>query len=177
MDFSFSKSQQMLKKSARDFLKKGCKELAREAEEMPEGFSPKSWKKIADLGWLGIGIPEEYGGIGGDFFDHAIVLQEMGNFLFPGPYIASTICSSSLIHEFGSDIQKEALLTQMTDGETIVIPTLIAPEPFAGESQKDTLRIENDGSFIFTGTRLFVPYALSADYFLILVDSIPDDTV
>ncbi|MBW1848930.1 MAG: acyl-CoA/acyl-ACP dehydrogenase [Deltaproteobacteria bacterium] len=172
MDFSFSKSQQLLQKSARDYLKKECKELAREAEETAEGYSPETWKAIADLGWLGIGVSEQYSGIGGDFFDHTVVLQEMGRFLFPGPFIPSGVCATYLIHRFGSDKQKEVILPKMIEGKTIVIPALIHPEPYAGESfiEDDVIENTENGSCLFSGTRLFVPYADSADLYLIPVE-------
>jgi len=163
----------MLQQSARDYLKKECKELARDAEEIAEGYSAKTWKAIAELGWLGIGVSEEYGGIEGDVLDQTVVLQEMGRFLFPGPFIPSGVCATYLVHRFGSDKQKASILSEMTDGKLIVIPALIDPEPFVGgeyindEINKD---LKKEG-YLFSGTRLFVPYADSADVYLVPVRS------
>jgi alkylation response protein AidB-like acyl-CoA dehydrogenase len=62
MDFTFTEEQEMLRTSARDFLETECTEkLVREVEDGDIGYSPELWKKIADLGWLGLTFPEEYG--------------------------------------------------------------------------------------------------------------------
>jgi len=178
MDFSLSKSQQMLKKSVTDFLKKECRELAREAEELSEGYSPQIWQKIADLGWLGIGIPEGYGGLGGDFFDHIIVLQEMGRSLFPGPFIPSAVCASRLLLEFGSESQKADLLPLMLDGKLIIIPALFQPDSFAGECHYENCQFSEtgDGKYKISGNRLFVPYASTADYYLVSFDQVQNQS-
>ncbi len=167
MDFSFSKARQMLEKSARDFLKKDCRDLARQAEEMAEGYSPESWGKIADLDWSGIGIPEDYEGMGGNIVDQVVLLKEMGYYLFPGPYIASAVCAAALIADYGTPDQKKALLPPMARGKIIVVPATHRPEPFAGECGPERLQREADGGYILTGIRLFVPYAASADHFLV----------
>ena len=65
MDFGFSEDQEMLRQSARDFLGKECPmTLVRKLMEDESGHSPELWKKMADLGWLGLILPEEYGGLG-----------------------------------------------------------------------------------------------------------------
>ncbi len=179
MNFTFSKSQQMLQKSARDFLRKECQDAAREAETSAKGFSSETWQKIAELGWLGIGIPEEYGGIDGDFFDLIILLQEMGRVLFPGPFIPSTVCVGQLINEFGTEEQKGHFLLKMTTGDIIVSPALHSPHQYAGEFQADRCEAfrNNHDRFILSGSRVFVPYASSADYFLFPFDICHDRTI
>ena len=65
MDFDLTKDQQLLMNSARDFLKKeGGTILIREMEKDERGYLPEHWQKMADLGWLGVVIPEQYGGLG-----------------------------------------------------------------------------------------------------------------
>ncbi|MBI2867266.1 MAG: acyl-CoA dehydrogenase family protein, partial [Chloroflexi bacterium] len=60
MDLGLSEQQEMLKKSARDFLDKECpKKLVRAMEQDDKGYTPELWRKMADLGWLGLVIPEE----------------------------------------------------------------------------------------------------------------------
>jgi hypothetical protein len=87
MDFGITKEQEMLKKEARKFLEKECtEELVRNVEKSERGYSPELWKKIADLGWLGLSFPEAYGGLGGNLIDQMIIYEEMGKAMFPGPY-------------------------------------------------------------------------------------------
>ena len=76
MDMSFSEEQEMLRKTARDFLIDNCpKSFVREMEEDDAGYTPELWRKMAGLGWMGLIIPENYGGIGGSFLDLAVLLE------------------------------------------------------------------------------------------------------
>jgi len=84
MDLDFSQEQVMFRTTCRDFLSKECPgTLVRELESSEGGYSPELWRKIADLGWLGLTFPEKYGGLGGDFIDLAILYDEMGRANFP----------------------------------------------------------------------------------------------
>ena len=87
MDLGLSEPQQMLKTSARDFLAQECPHaLVRAMEDDPRGYPPDLWRKIADLGWLGLALPEAYGGTDGDFVDLCVLLEEMGRALLPTPF-------------------------------------------------------------------------------------------
>lgn len=79
MDFGLTEEQGALQKSASEFLTKEAKEIARETEEREEKYSPELWQKMADLGWMGVSFPEEYGGNEGDFIDLILLLEEMGS--------------------------------------------------------------------------------------------------
>ena len=171
MEFSFSKSQELLRKSAVDFLRKECKDLAREAEETTQGYSSEKWENIADLGWLGVGISEEYGGIEGNRIDFIILLEEMGKELFPGPYIPVMGCSE-LIFEFGTVEQKKKLLPKITKGELIIVPAFIEPAPYVGKCSVENNLDKKKGNYILSGTKLFVPYANTADYFIYKRDNL-----
>ena len=77
MDFALSEQQEMLKKAASEFLAKECtKKLVREMEKDEKGYSPDLWKKMADLGWMGLVYPEQYGGSGMTFLDLAVLIEE-----------------------------------------------------------------------------------------------------
>ena len=70
MDLGLTEEQEMLKMTARDFLERECpKALVRDLMEDELGYPPEMWRKMADLGWMGLVLPEKYGGVGGDFFD------------------------------------------------------------------------------------------------------------
>lgn len=84
MDFSLSEEQEMLKTMARDFLEKECPEsLVREMERDDKGYSPELWRKIADLGWLGLIYPEKYGGTGGNILDWSSSTRRWVGLCFP----------------------------------------------------------------------------------------------
>src|SRR6266567_2217646 len=89
MDFAFSEEQEMLRRSARDFLTKECSsKVVRRLMEADDSYDAALWKKIAGLGWTALGIPESYGGVG-TFLDLIVVLEEAGRALLPGPFFAT----------------------------------------------------------------------------------------
>src|SRR4030095_9028745 len=90
MDFGFSEEQEMLRSSARDFLtKEAPMTYVRNMMEDEVGFTGDLWKKMAELGWLGLILPEAYGGSGLDFVDLIVVLEEMGRGVLPGPLLST----------------------------------------------------------------------------------------
>src|SRR2546422_3993459 len=87
MDFAFSPDQQLLKNSARAFLDEHMKPAAvRLLWEDPRGESETTWKEMAQHGWLGLSLPEAYGGSALGMIETAILLEEMGRAAAPGPY-------------------------------------------------------------------------------------------
>ena len=97
MDITFAEAQEILRKMARDFLSTECpKTKVREIEESTEGYSPELWKKMAELGWMGLIIPEEYDGMGYTFQDLTVLMEETGRNILPGPLVC-TIVSTFLL--------------------------------------------------------------------------------
>lgn len=169
MNFDLSEEQKILKKSAHDFLAKECpKEKVRQIEEGDLGYSEDLWRKMADLGWMGLIIPENHGGIGGSFLDLTILLEEMGYNICPGPFISTVVLGSLPILLAGSEAQKAEFLPQIASGEKII--TLALSEADAGYEAaaiKVTARPDADG-YTIDGTKLFVPYAHVADYIILV---------
>ncbi len=157
MDFSLTEEQEMLKKVARDFLEKECPSShVREMEEDDRGFSPELWRKMAELGWMGLPFPEEYGGMGGDFLDLSVLLEEMGRVLLPSPFIPTVAFSGMPILKFGGDLRKE-LLSGISSGELIMTFSLYEPDLEVKEPSET--RAERRGErFVVSGRRSFVPY-------------------
>lgn len=121
MDFSLSEEQEMLKTMARDFLEKECPEsLVREMERDDKGYSPELWRKIADLGWLGLIYPEKYGGTGGNILDLVVLYEEMGRAMLPSPHLSTVVLCGLAILTAGSDEQKADLLPKIVDGDLIL---------------------------------------------------------
>jgi len=82
MNFELDEEQIMLKTAAREFLDKECpKKLVRDMMEDEKGYSEQLWKDVADLCWLGLTFPEEYGGVGSSFLDLVVLLEECGRAL------------------------------------------------------------------------------------------------
>jgi len=168
MEFSLNEEQEMLKTMARDFLANECpKTLVRELMEDEVGHSPELWKKIAEVGWLGLIFPEEYGGSGMNFRDLTILFEEMGRAMLPGTFFSTLILAGLPILTAGNEEQKKEFLPKIANGEAVF--TLAALEEDGdlwpeGIQLKATQRGED---FIIDGTKLFVPDAKAADYILV----------
>ena len=92
MDLDFTEEQEMLRTMARDFLVKECpKNMVRELEDDERGYSPELWRKMAELGWMGLVLPAEYDGMEMSFMDLIILLQEMGRNILPGPFFCTVV--------------------------------------------------------------------------------------
>lgn len=169
MDLGLSEEQEMLKNFARDFLEKECPEkYVRDMEEDERGYSPEVWRKMADQGWQGLIIPEQYGGAGLGFLDLVVLLEEFGRALVPGPFISTVVLGAIPILEAGSEEQKRDLLGRIASGDLIM--TLAFTEPsarFDADGVETTAAREGDG-YVLNGTKLFVPDANVADSMIVV---------
>ena len=90
MDLRLTETQELLKKMARDFLSTECpKTMVRELQDSDKGYSPEIWKKMAELGWMGLIVPEEYDGMGYTFQDLTVLFEETGRNILPGPLVCT----------------------------------------------------------------------------------------
>jgi len=127
-----------------------------------KGYTPELWGKMAELGWMGLIIPERYGGIEGSFLDIAVLLEEMGRAALPGPFFP-TLLGSLAILELGSEEQKGELLPKIAQGKLAL--TLAVSEPDVGyELGALQCQAVADGkAYVIDGTKLFVENAHVAD--------------
>jgi alkylation response protein AidB-like acyl-CoA dehydrogenase len=167
VDPRLSEEEEILRRSALDFLTEKCpKSYVREMEKDEKGYSPELWKEIADLGWVGLVFPEEYGGGGMDFVSLAVLLEEMGRACFPGPFLYTVVLAGLPILDLGTEEQKQAYLPDIISGKTIF--TMALTEPVGGYTAASIkVRATASGDdFVINGTKLFVPAASNADYML-----------
>jgi alkylation response protein AidB-like acyl-CoA dehydrogenase len=165
MEFSLTEGQRIIRETARDFLKKECpSDLVREMEKDNKGFSPVIWRKIAELGWLGLIFPSEYGGSGGNFLDLIILLEEMGQYLVPIPFLSTVILGGLPILYGGTEGQKKEFLSKIANGELILSMAFTELEPIYSAAGINLRAIRERSSFLIHGVKLFVPYAHVADH-------------
>jgi len=168
LDLDFNEQQEMLRKSARDFLSKECPiDLVRELERDATGFSPGLWRKVAGLGWLGIPFPERYGGSEGSFIDVAPVMEELGRAVFPGPYLSSVVLAGLAILDAGSEEQKAELLPAIARGERIAAFALTEPSARFDAQGVQMRAVRRVGGYALEGVKLFVRDAQIADELLV----------
>ncbi len=168
MDFGFSEEQEMLRKSARDFLTKECPmTYVRRMMDDDRGFTDDHWRKMAELGWMGLILPEAQGGAGLTFVDLVVVLEEMGRVVLPGPYFATVILGGVVLAEGGTAAQQGEFLPKLAAGE--LRATLAQLEP-SGRWDADGIQLEAKaagGGYVLSGTKLFVPDAHTADLLIV----------
>src|SRR5262245_62943596 len=116
MDFAFSDEQEMLRTSGRGFLAKQCpSSYGRRMMDAEDAWDPAFWARLAEMGWTGLGIPEEYGGVG-TFLDLVVVLEEAGRALLPGPFFSTMGLAVPALLEAGTETQKKAVLGAIASG-------------------------------------------------------------
>jgi alkylation response protein AidB-like acyl-CoA dehydrogenase len=166
MDFALSEQQEMLQKSARDFLSNEYSDkLIRQMAQDEKGYNPELWNKMAELGWMALSIPEESGGIG-DFLDLITVLKEMGHACFISPFFSTMVLGACAIMEAGNSAQKQKYLPAIAEGKMrITLALLEASATYSAEAVKTKATAQND-NYIIEGRKLFVPDANSADYLI-----------
>jgi len=120
MDFSFNEEQRILRGEVRGFLEKECpKSLVSDLETDSKGYSAELWSKMAEMGWMGFVFPEAYGGLGANFIDLAILMEECGRACLPSPFFSTVVMSGLGILEAGDEKQKENLLSSIINGDLI----------------------------------------------------------
>ncbi len=166
MDFGFSEEQEMLRAQARKFLEDQCPiPQVRAIAAGEDGYSKALWQQVADLGWLGLTVPEDQGGIGMDWVDLVVLLEETGRSLFPSPFISNTLAVSA-ISQFGSSEQQQQWLTALTDGSSIATLALLDDEDnYSSNSIKLTGSAQGDG-YQLSGSKRFVQDGQAADLFI-----------
>lgn len=160
MRFDLSDDQQMLRAATAAFLASECPmDAARHIAEGPgEGFSRAHWRKLAELGYLGLVIDERYGGQGLGPIELAIVCNELGKACFPGPFLDVVLAAKVLEAAGGAKDSIDAIVA----GESVVVIAGRATV-WPGEKSNVTFR----GGRV-TGTMFFVPHGASADRLVVV---------
>lgn len=169
MDLSFSEQQNMLKTMATDFLQRELpKERVLEIDESPTGFAPDLWRQMADLGWAGMVIPEEFGGTGNSFTDLGALYEVLGAYACSSPHLSSAVLSAQAILEAGDAAQKQMYLPAIARGEQIFAFAYTEPAYGWGPEAVQLPAARRNGDYVLNGTKLFVPDAHIADRILVV---------
>ena len=156
MDVLPNEEEQMVKNLAREFLEAECPpRLAREMEKDDLGYPPELWQKMADLGWLGISLPEEHGGQGLPLTYLGIIMEELGRAIAPVP-LHSTAMTALAIAEAGSAEQQRQLLPRVSRGDLILTWAFTEQTPRFRPETIHAEAVPDGDDFILTGTKMFV---------------------
>jgi alkylation response protein AidB-like acyl-CoA dehydrogenase len=116
MDFELDQDQQMLAKTVGEFAKNESPVARfRQLRDSAIGYQPAAWRKMGELGWMGVPFPESVGGFGGSFIDCALIIENLATTLVPEPYLASVVLGGMTLARAGNAAQHEAYLTPMIE--------------------------------------------------------------
>ncbi len=167
MDFGFSEEQEMLRQSARAMLERECPPaFVRRMMEDERGYSPELWRRMSELGWLGLVLPADFGGAGLDYVDLAILAEEMGRVLLPSPFIW-TLMFADAIAGAGSAAHKHRLLPAIASGELVATTAYLESACGWGEAAIAMSARRRAAGFVLEGEKLFVNDAQNAGYLLV----------
>ncbi|GIS20686.1 MAG: acyl-CoA dehydrogenase short-chain specific [Pseudomonadota bacterium] len=168
MNFDLSEEQQLLSDSVARFVNDQYPLDQRQLTVLSEqGFSSEHWQTMAELGWLGASIPEQYQGFGGNQADTMVLMEQLGKGLVLEPFFASAVLAASALKYGGSDTQQNEWLPQIADGSKQL--TLAYAEEQARFDLHDviTRAEQNPDGFTLNGRKSMVLHAASADAMIV----------
>ena len=163
MNFDISSEQQILKDSVDRFIQDHYELDKRQLLVLTEqGFSNENWQTMAELGWLGVSIPEAHGGFAGNQIDTMILMEAFGKGLVLEPFFASTVLGAKAIADGGNEELKTQMLPGVVDGSRQL--TFAYAEPQSRFDLEDIVtRAQEDGDgYIINGHKSMVLHAASA---------------
>lgn len=162
--------QQMLRKTAESFVVRNAPvgRLRRFRDDRSSGgFARELWREMAELGWLGLQIPELYGGAGLGFFDLCVLMEASGRELMPEPFVSTLLLGAQMLLLGGTDEQKAALLPGVITGDTLLAVGYEERGGRGGISKPITSARETSDGFVLRGEKVQVLDAHFANRFLV----------
>ena len=169
MDMKLTDEQVQLQEAAARFMDEKCTmDFVREMEASEFGYSKEMWKEMAELGWLGIDLPDDFGGLGMGTLNLAILMKELGRHICPSPMLPTAVIAGSAIARSGNDEQRNRYIPQIVDGEIVIA---FAFQEYNRKFDPAAIKVEaraDDGGFVLNGTKMFVEYAGAEDLLLVV---------
>ena len=167
MDLGLTEDQEMLRSMAREFIEQETpRTFVRDMEEDDRGFTADMWQKIAQVGWLGLIVPEEHGGTGQNLGDLGILLEEVGHGVMPGPFFNTALTTVAIL-DAGSDAQKAEFLPRIAAGDLIATTAILEPYSRLDANGINLEASASGDGYTLNGTKMFVENAHAADYLLV----------
>ena len=168
MDVKLSEEQEQLRDTARKFLTEECTaDFIREIERSELGYSAEMWQQMSEMGWLGIGLPEDCGGLGMSTLDTAILIKELGRRICPSPFVPTICIAGEAIARAGSEDQK-ALVQEIVDGKSVIAFAYQERSRDFDAGAISMKAMQNGEGFVLDGTKMFVEFAAAADRMLVV---------
>jgi alkylation response protein AidB-like acyl-CoA dehydrogenase len=170
VDFKLTDEQRDFVTAIRDFCQRelGTQE---KREQLTNGYTELHnqgiYSKMADLGWLGVTIPEEYGGSGGTMLDACLFMEETSRGLAPIGGYATTLIVAGATKRFGTDEQKERVLGGIAKGSVEAI-AMTEPEAGSDVGSLSTEAVRSNGGYVINGQKVFISNAHLSDHVLVV---------
>lgn len=175
MDFEFTEEQRMVKEAAADFSKNSLLPKAQEFDEKEE-IPKEIYQELAGLGYMGIMLPEEFGGSNFDFISYILVMEEFAK-ACAGLQIALSVHNSLVceaILKFGTPDQKKKYLPSLARGEKMGAYSLTEPGSGTDAGALRTTAVLQDDHYLVNGTKTFVTNGGIADIFVVFLSTKPE---
>ncbi len=169
MNFALTEDQVMIRDAAQSFLADESGSAAvRKAAESERGYDTGVWQRIgSELGWCGIPVPEQHGGLGLGPVELVLVLEQMGRHLLCAPYFSTVCLAANLLTQAGSEPARERFLPGIAEGHLLVTTPLPSEgQDWSGAAAKVQARRDN-GGWLLEGQCPRVPDGLAAEWILV----------
>jgi alkylation response protein AidB-like acyl-CoA dehydrogenase len=168
MDVTLTAEQEAIQRRAREFLQRECPPaVVRQALEDPRQARGNLWQQMAALGWLGFSFPVDYGGANGSLVDLALLFEEIGRALAPGPVLTSAVLGGQTVLAAGRADQKAAILPKVASGELVLTVAQLEAEQDRTPAGVQTTAHRDGDFWVLNGLKLFVPDATLADLLIV----------
>jgi alkylation response protein AidB-like acyl-CoA dehydrogenase len=167
MNFGFTEEQELLREQVRRVLnERSPMSEVRKAMKSRTGYSATLWKQLAELGWPGLVISEQYGGSGLGWVDLVVLLEESGRALLPSPLLSNTLAALA-IERFGTDAQKAQWLPALADGSKLASVAYAEQGEAFGAAGTNLSGARDADGFVLSGQKVSVPDPESAALFVV----------
>jgi alkylation response protein AidB-like acyl-CoA dehydrogenase len=169
VDMDFTPEQELLRESVRRTCERHAGiDLVRKLENDPIGHPPALWTALAELGLLGLTLPEEHGGSGMTMLDGVIVYEEFGRALTPSPHFVSSVVAAGLLQRAGSATQQQHWLPRIAAGDSILTVGWLEPGGSFGPGGVQTRLSTSGADATVDGEKWHVPFARAAEALIVL---------
>jgi alkylation response protein AidB-like acyl-CoA dehydrogenase len=170
VDFKLTDEQRDFVSAIRDFCQRECgtqEQREQLTDHHAEHHNAGLYKQMAELGWLGITIPEEYGGSGGTMLDACLFMEETSRGMAPIAGYATTLIVAGATRRFGSDEQKQRVLGGISKGSVEAI-AMTEPESGSDVGSLSTEAVPSNGGWVLNGQKVFISNAHISDHVLVV---------
>jgi acyl-CoA dehydrogenase len=176
MQLTFTEEQEMMRKMVRDFAQAEIAPIVEKMDETDE-FPREVVNKMAELGLMGIPIPEQYGGVEMDFTSYIIAIHELSKVSATIGVILSvhTSVGTNPILFFGTEEQKQKYIPKLASGEYLGAFALTEPSAGSDAGSLGTRAVKKDGKYILNGSKIFITNGGEADTYIVFARTNPEE--